>query len=135
LCDEKRVSFPCPAGYFTGLKNDKANEGKNLSKANARAKRSAISNLYKDYGQSSAYKANIHSCLGQDGQGGFQGLLRLCTATVRDGDAEVREGKDPLPFTAFRDLSERRLMLTSCLSVKTITLSKATFLTLRLLCS
>jgi len=89
------------------LKNEKDADGKGkpLSKANAKAKRSAISSLYKDYEQSATYEERINQILGKAGQGGFQGLTRVVTEAVRDGNAEVREGKAPLPFNGYRDLA------------------------------
>ncbi|CAM9637464.1 unnamed protein product, partial [Phaeothamnion confervicola] len=35
----------------------------------------------------------------------FRGVLRACAQSAQDGHGEVREGKDPLPFNAYRQLA------------------------------
>ena len=79
----------CRPEYFTGMVSTKS-----LKKTTISGKRSALSNLWKEYGQGAAYSRVIESYLGRAGDGMFRGVVRINAERVRNGEEEVREGAE-----------------------------------------
>jgi hypothetical protein len=71
-----------------------------------RTKRSGISNVFRWYKQGEVYDSNINSTLGKDGDNVFKGLTCRCKTVAQASDAPIREGKDPLPYQAYRKMAK-----------------------------
>jgi len=85
-----------------------------------KTKRSGISNVFRWYKQGEVYEENINSILGKGGENVFKGLTRRCKTVAQASDAPVREGKDPLPYQAYRKMAKGVLF---CVGVRNKLLS------------
>jgi hypothetical protein len=66
--------------------------------------RSALFNLFRDYGET------MSSILEVELARHFKGLKRMLAQEIANGEGAIKIGKDPLPFTLYRFLSKTFLM-------------------------
>ena len=98
----------CGPGWLnaiiTAAEADRTGKPPNIN--TLKTKRSGVCNVFKWYKQGEVYDSNINSTLGKDGDNVFKGLTRRCKTVAQASDAPIREGKDPLPYQAYRKMAK-----------------------------
>ena len=84
----------------------RTSNGQRLSPSTYQTYRSALYNLFVIYGQLPLYAA-----LNDNLKNVFSGISRDYARSVRDGQGEIKKGKDPLPFNLYRIIAKEFLRI------------------------